>query len=231
MRSHPTPKYFFLRKAAKILINAIIKTCRIHIANQAHIRALRENNIPIIFTFWHRHIFFVIFRFKNSGARPLISHSRDGEIVSQIAEEFGMNPVRGSSSSGGARAFLKLLEFLKTEKSDILITADGPKGPIREIKDGTILLALKTHSAIVPISWHSSRVKVFNKTWDRFMIPLPFSHITFSYGEPFMLPRQEKGKKTGEKIETLKKILQQRMNQLEQETRNIYKKRIRNKQK
>ncbi len=231
MRSHPTPKYFFLRKAAKFLINAIIKTCRIHIANQAHIRALRENNIPIIFTFWHRHIFFVIFRFKNSGARPLISHSRDGEIVSQIAEEFGMNPVRGSSSSGGARAFLKLLEFLKTEKSDILITADGPKGPIREIKDGTILLALKTHSAIVPISWHSSRVKVFKKTWDRFMIPLPFSHITFSYGEPFLLPRQEKGKKTGEKIETLKKTLKQRMNQLEQETQDIYKKRIRNKQK
>lgn len=231
MRLHPTPKYFFLRKAAKFLINAIIKTCRIHIVNQAHIQALRENNTSIIFTFWHRHIFFTIFRFKHSGARPLISHSRDGEIVSQIAEEFGMNPVRGSSSSGGARAFLKLLEFLKTEKSDILITADGPKGPLREIKDGTILLALKTHSAIVPISWHSSRVKVFKKTWDQFMIPLPFSHITFSYGEPFLLPRQEKGKNPGEKIETLKKILQQRMNQLEQETQDIYKKRTQNKRK
>ena len=224
MRSHPTPKYFFLRKAAKFLINAIIKTCRIHIANQAHIRALRENNIPIIFTFWHRHIFFVIFRFKHSGARPLISHSRDGEIVSQIAEEFGMNPVRGSSSSGGARAFLKLLEFLKTEKSDILITADGPRGPLREIKDGTILLALKTHSAIVPISWHSSRVKVFKKTWDRFMIPLPFSHITFSYGEPIILPPTEKGQNKEQHLTILKTELQERMVRLEQQTEAIYKK-------
>ena len=224
MRSHPTPKYFFLRKAAKFLINAIIKTCRIHITNQAHIRALRENNIPIIFTFWHRHIFFVIFRFKHSGARPLISHSRDGEIVSQIAEEFGMNPVRGSSSSGGARAFLKLLEFLKTEKSDILITADGPRGPLREIKDGTILLALKTHSAIVPISWHSSRVKVFKKTWDRFMIPLPFSHITFSYGEPIILPPTEKGQNKEQHLTILKTELQERMVRLEQQTEAIYKK-------
>ncbi len=224
MRSHPTPKYFFLRKAAKFLINAIIKTCRIHIANQAHIRALRENNIPIIFTFWHRHIFFVIFRFKHSGARPLISHSRDGEIVSQIAEEFGMNPIRGSSSSGGARAFLKLLESLKTEKSDILITADGPRGPLREIKDGTILLALKTHSAIVPISWHSSRVKVFKKTWDRFMIPLPFSHITFSYGEPIILPPTEKGQNKEQHLTILKTELQERMVRLEQQTEAIYKK-------
>ena len=224
MRSHPTPKYFFLRKAAKFLINAIMKTCRIHITNQAHIRALRENNIPIIFTFWHRHIFFVIFRFKHSGARPLISHSRDGEIVSQIAEEFGMNPVRGSSSSGGARAFLKLLEFLKTEKSDILITADGPRGPLREIKDGTILLALKTHSAIVPISWHSSRVKVFKKTWDRFMIPLPFSHITFSYGEPIILPPTEKGQNKEQHLTILKTELQERMVRLEQQTEAIYKK-------
>ncbi|MCK4941986.1 MAG: lysophospholipid acyltransferase family protein [Candidatus Aminicenantes bacterium] len=224
MRSHPTPKYFFLRKAAKFLINAIIKTCRIHITNQAHIRALRENNIPIIFTFWHRHIFFVIFRFKHSGARPLISHSRDGEIVSQIAEEFGMNPIRGSSSSGGARAFLKLLESLKTEKSDILITADGPRGPLREIKDGTILLALKTHSAIVPISWHSSRVKVFKKTWDRFMIPLPFSHITFSYGEPIILPPTEKGQNKEQHLTILKTELQERMVRLEQQTEAIYKK-------
>lgn len=224
MRSRPALKYFFLRKAAKFLINAIIKTCRIHIANQAHIRTLRENNISIIFTFWHRHIFFTIFRFKHSGARPLISHSRDGEIVSQIAEEFGMNPVRGSSSSGGARAFLKLLESLKTEKSDILITADGPLGPLREIKDGTILLALKTHSAIVPISWHSSRVKVFKKTWDRFMIPLPFSHITFSYGEPIILPPTEKGQNKEQHLAILKTELQERMVRLEQQTEAIYKK-------
>ena len=182
MTSLRTHRYFFLRKAARILINAVIKSCRIRVIGEERIIKLRAEKTPIVYTFWHRHIFVTIFRFKKSGARPLISHSRDGEIVSQVALEFGMNPIRGSSSSGGARAFLGLLESIRTEKTEVLITADGPKGPLREIKDGTILLAQKTGSAIVPICWHASRVKIFKKSWDRFMIPLPFSRISFSYG-------------------------------------------------
>lgn len=224
MTSHRIPRYFFLRKTVRILINTVIKTCRMRVIGEAHVQALRASNTPIIYTFWHRHIFVTIFRFKKSGARPLISHSQDGEIVAQVAMEFGMKPVRGSSSSGGARAFLKLLESIKTEKAEILITADGPKGPLREIKDGTILLAQKTGSAIVPICWHASRIKIFKKSWDRFMIPLPFSRITFSYGDPFILPPAVKGEKKEQHLDTLKSELQQRMVRLEQTTENIYKK-------
>jgi len=224
MTSHRIPRYFFLRKTARILINAVIKTCRMRIIGEESVHRLRDQKIPIIYTFWHRHIFVTIFRFKKSGARPLISHSRDGEIVAQVAREFGMEPVRGSSSSGGARAFLKLLESIKTEKAEILITADGPKGPLREIKDGTILLAEKTRSAIVPICWHASRVKIFKKSWDRFMIPLPFSRITFAYGEPLILPSPIKGEKRKHHLDSLKREFQQRMIQLEKQTEAIYKK-------
>jgi lysophospholipid acyltransferase (LPLAT)-like uncharacterized protein len=223
MTSHRTHRYFFLRKTARILITAVIKTCRMRVIGEERVLQLRTEKTPIVYTFWHRHIFVTIFRFHKSGARPLISHSRDGEIVSQVALEFGMNPIRGSSSSGGARAFLTLLESIRTEKAEVLITADGPKGPLREIKDGTILLAQKTGSAIVPICWHASRVKIFKKSWDRFMIPLPFSRITFSYGEPFLLPPEMKGKDKQKQLVILKKNLQERMISLEQTTENIYK--------
>jgi len=182
-------KYFFIRKAAKVLILAIIKTCRIKITGFEHVEALRKRNIPIVYAYWHRHIFVTIYRFMNTGARPLISLSEDGEIVAQIAVEFGMKPVRGSSSKGGARAFIALLNAIKEENSEVLITADGPKGPLRRIKDGTIRLAQKTGSVIVPIGWHSSRVKILEKSWDRFKIPLPFGTITYAYGQPFEIPR------------------------------------------
>ena len=206
-------KYFLMRKAAKLLIHAIIKTCKIKITGIENVEKLREKNIPIIYAYWHRHIFVTIYRFKNTGARPLISLSGDGEIVSQIAVEFGMNPVRGSSSKGGARAFLKLLAAIKVDNSEVLITADGPKGPLRQIKDGTIRLAQKTNSVIVPIGWHASRVKIFEKTWDKFKIPLPFSSIIYAYGEPFFIPSGVKR----EDYSRLKEKLKQAIDSLEKE--------------
>lgn len=191
MRFRKKIKYFLIRKTAKLLILSIIKTCKLTIRGYETIERLREQKIPIIYAYWHRHIFVTIYRFMNTGARPLISLSEDGEMVAQIATEFGMNPVRGSSTHGGAKAFIKLLTAIKEENAEVLITADGPKGPVREIKDGVIRLARKTGSVIVPIAWHANRVKIFEKSWDRFKIPLPFGIITYAYGKPFMISKSE----------------------------------------
>ena len=149
-----------------------------------NIADLQKKNLPLIFIFWHRHILFVIHQFKNTGARPLISLSSDGELVAAVAEEFGMKPIRGSSSKGGARAFLNMVRSVQEENAQVLITADGPKGPARRIKDGTVQLAVKTGAYVIPISWSGSRVKVLEKSWDRFLIPLPFGRIHFAYGQP-----------------------------------------------
>jgi len=204
---------FFIRKAAKALILSIIKTCKLKIVGHEHVETLRKQKKSIIYAYWHRHIFVTIYRFRNTGARPLISLSEDGEIVSEIAVEFGMNPIRGSSSKGGARAFLKLLNAIKEDNSEVLITADGPKGPLRQIKDGTILLAQKTRSVIVPICWHANRVKILKKTWDKFKIPKPFGTITYAYGQPFVIP----GNAAKEDYPLLKETLKESIDTLEKE--------------
>ena len=124
-----------------------------------------------------------------------------------------MNPIRGSSSKGGARAFLKLLNAINEDNSEVLITADGPKGPLRQIKDGTILLAQKTRSVIVPICWHANRVKILKKTWDKFKIPKPFGTITYAYGQPFVIP----GNAAKEDYPLLKETLKESIDTLEKE--------------
>lgn len=204
-------KYNLIKKIVKFFILATIKTCKIIISGEQEIKKLKKNNMPIIHIFWHRHIFFTIYKFRNIGAQPLISLSKDGELVSNVAEEFGMNPVRGSSSKGGARAFLEFIHSVKNNKSEILVTADGPKGPPEKIKLGTILLAKKTNSVIVPISWYASRVKVFEKSWDKFLIPLPFSKIYFSFGNPFYINKNKNN------INELKKELEDELKRLENE--------------
>ncbi len=205
-------KYFLIRKAAKLLIHLIVITCRLKVTGFEKVEEARKRNQPIIYVYWHRHIFVTIYRFKKTGARPLISLSQDGEIVAQIALEFGMNPVRGSSSKGGARAFIQMVNSIKEQHSEVLITADGPKGPLRQIKDGTIVLARKTGSVVIPIAWHGSRVRIFEKTWDKFKIPKPFSRITYGYGEPFVIPANA----TKEDFQQIKKQLKERVDRLEE---------------
>lgn len=180
-------KLLLLKKMAKAMIQAIVFSSRVSISGQETVAALQKENLPLIYIFWHRHILFVIHKFKNSGARPLISLSSDGELVAAVAEEFGMNPIRGSSSKGGARAFLHMAHCVQNEKAAVLITADGPKGPARKVKDGTVQLALKTGALVIPISWSGSRVKVLKKSWDRFMLPLPFGRIHFAFGQALQI--------------------------------------------
>lgn len=200
-------KFFFIRKLVWLLIHLVIKSCKLKITGFETVEKLRKKNIPIIYAYWHRYIFVTIYRFKKTGARPLISLSEDGELIARIALEFGMNPVRGSSSRGGARAFLALVNTIKENHSEVLITADGPKGPSRQIKDGTIRLAQKTKAVIVPICWHASREKVFPKTWDKFKIPLPFSKIIYAYGKPVVIPADAAREDYYELKENLKKAI------------------------
>lgn len=208
-------KYTLIRKAAWVLIHFIVKTCRFRVKDAQVVDSYRESKTPIIYAYWHRHIFVTIYRFKKTGARPLISLSKDGELVAQIALEFGMNPVRGSSSKGGARAFLEMVNTIKQDHGEVLITADGPKGPLRQIKDGTIRLAQKTGAVIIPIAWHATRVRIFDKTWDKFKIPKMFSKITYAYGEPFTVPAKAKKEDYCKLKEQLKNAIDRLENQLE----------------
>ncbi len=172
---------------AWLLIEGVVACNRVTIEGGDGLRGLDQGTTPLIYIFWHRHILFVIHRFKNCGARPLISLSSDGDLVAAVAAEYGMKPIRGSSSRGGARAFLEMARSIREENARVLITADGPKGPARRVKEGAVQLAAKTGAWVVPISWSATRVKVLEKSWDRFLVPLPFGRIRFVYGTPLRI--------------------------------------------
>jgi lysophospholipid acyltransferase (LPLAT)-like uncharacterized protein len=208
-------KLFFIKKLSHLLISSIIFTCR-----KQTVYMFRNTKVtgPAIFLFWHRHIFFIIYKFRKSMARPLISLSKDGELVTHIAREFGMDPIRGSSSRGGMRAFLTLIRTIRQiDNPRVLITADGPKGPAKKIKDGIILLAQKTSVPIIPLTWNATRKKVFENSWDKFMIPLPFSKITFFYGQPIFVPQNLERKD----IPVYKLEIEDKIRKLEEEAKLI----------
>lgn len=62
-------------------------------------------------------------------------------------------------------------------------TPDGPRGPLRSIQPGVLFLAQKTGKPIVPVAYGAKKRWIFKKSWDEFVVPKPFNHISMVYGE------------------------------------------------
>ena len=150
---------------------------------------------PHIFCAWHNRLplsAFVYRGFMRAHGRPprlaaIVSASRDGAMMARLIGLFGIQPVRGSSSRRGAQAMLELSRFAE-QGHDLALTPDGPRGPRYTCKEGAVYLAQMTGLGIVPVSYHLSW-KISLKSWDRFQIPLPFSRVTVTFGEPLAVPR------------------------------------------
>ena len=135
---------------------------------------------PTVFVFWHRSLLACAHRFRGLDIAILISRSFDGELIARTVEQLGFTAVRGSSSRGGA-AGLKAMAAAYTAGRRCAITADGPRGPALVAKAGGVQLA-----QLVDATWIGAFDAVPDRawnlrTWDRFLIPKPFSTVRFSW--------------------------------------------------
>ncbi len=156
----------------------------------------RQTAAPL-WALWHETILMSVWYHRDQDVHVMISSSRDGELISRIARFFGYIPVRGSSSKGGREAMGELIGHLKEGKR-CAITPDGPRGPRREIKPGVLNVARMTGCPVVPFAFAAEKAWRL-RSWDRFIIPKPFSRAIFVYGEPIRVPRHGK-------LDQLKKI-------------------------
>ena len=150
-----------------------------------------------VFAFWHRSMIACAHRFRNLGITILISPSFDGELIARTLKRLGFCPVRGSSSRGGAIG-LRNMQLAYAEGHCCAITAAGPRGPIYIAKPGTARLAnsvgLLAPNGQPTGTWvgcfHNQPERAWQlRSWDRFMIPKPFSRVVFSW--PAHIPAGE----------------------------------------
>jgi lysophospholipid acyltransferase (LPLAT)-like uncharacterized protein len=167
------------------LLKAWARTLRFEIDDRAGVigRPVADNHIAAL---WHNRLLLISFALKKFlPQRPgagLISASRDGNLVADLTQRFGFQVVRGSSSRLGANAIFELTNVLQSGR-DILITPDGPRGPAYELGPGIIFLAQTTGATVVPVNFEYSSCWRL-KSWDRFVLPRPFSQVRFIIGPP-----------------------------------------------
>jgi lysophospholipid acyltransferase (LPLAT)-like uncharacterized protein len=140
---------------------------------------------PVVFAFWHRTLLVCAHRFRNKGIAILISPSFDGELIARTVEYLGFYPQRGSSSRGGALGLRNMAQAY-SEGHRTAITADGPRGPNMVAKPGVVQLAELTGATWIGTYYALPNRRWELNSWDRFMIPKPFSTVTF--GWPLHVP-------------------------------------------
>ena len=140
-----------------------------------------------ILAFWHSRILLVSYLYQGWGGVALVSSSNDGEITARILQRQGHDTIRGSTSRYAVRSLARLIRALKEEVRPGAVVPDGPRGPRFRVQMGVITLAQKTGYPILPVSYSGKRLKVF-ASWDRFILPFPFTDATVIYGMPFFVP-------------------------------------------
>ena len=162
------------------LIRLLGVTLRYRDINDAGVPVGIEVPGPTVFAFWHRSLLVCAHRFRNRDIAILISRSFDGELIARIVEQLGFRAVRGSSSRGGTAALRQMIDAYN-EGHRCAFTADGPRGPAMVAQPGPVHLAQLVNAAWVG-AFYALPVRAWQlKSWDRFLIPKPFSEVVMTW--------------------------------------------------
>lgn len=150
---------------------------------------------PAIYCLWHNRLALglaIYYRYlkprsRSSGVAAMVSASRDGAFLAAILKCYSVQPVRGSSSRRGPQALLELTTWAE-RGYDLAITPDGPRGPCYVVQEGVMSLAQLTGLPVVPVNYRLG-FKLRLKSWDRFLIPLPFTRCEVFFEKAVRVPR------------------------------------------
>jgi lysophospholipid acyltransferase (LPLAT)-like uncharacterized protein len=196
---------------AKWTVLALTSTLRVR---QVHAEYI-DNTPQYVLTFWHRQL--VPLLGKSRWRLPITvmsSQSKDGQFSTATLARFGVESVSGSSTRGGSAAVRAILRVAREGKS-IVFTPDGPRGPVGVVKDGVIFTARASQLPIMPMAFAAKKYKLL-RSWDRMIIPMPFSKGVCIYGEPMVVPRDADTEEWRLKVE-------RKLNELSEEAERLVK--------
>ena len=145
----------------------------------------RSGHIGYIYCLWHEDLLLAAHAFRHCGIQAIISHSSDGEFITQVVKHLGFGSVRGSSRRGGSRAVLELMHA--RERFSLAVTPDGPLGPRREFQRGAVYVASRLQMPLVFVGLAYDR-PWRSRSWDQMAFPRPFSKAVLCSSGPMRVP-------------------------------------------
>lgn len=197
-------KYRFYGTLLYYILRSLFATIEIKFINKGDIDVYNEAHV---YCFWHNKLAMPTIFFKDIEKKvAMASPTKDGELISVPLEKLGYTLVRGSSDKQSVSSIISLLKYLKKGYS-IGTPLDGPKGPKEKAKNGLLYLAQKSSTPLVPLGVAYQKKWIFEKTWDKFEIPKPFSKAYILVGEKINL-------NPNDDIEIFTEIIESKINEM-----------------
>ena len=162
-----------------------------------------------VYATWHQRMFYYLYDFGSRHVTMMISRSKDGEYANALGFRLGFLSVRGSGTRGGHDAMYALIEKIKGGGHTAGMMADGPKGPPRVLKMGSVKIARETGVPIIPVMYGAKR-RIVLKSWDRYFLTVPFTKVVLLHGEPVFVPPGA----DEQECERIRRLVEDRMNEM-----------------
>jgi lysophospholipid acyltransferase (LPLAT)-like uncharacterized protein len=170
-----------------LYIRFVYATSRWTVEGSDAARRFHREKRPFILAFWHGRLLMMPMAWPRSAPiRMLISGHRDGRIIADAVDHFGIASIAGSSSRGGLAALRAMVKTLK-DGTCVGITPDGPRGPAMQASPGIVAAARLAQVPIIPLSYATRRRRIMT-SWDRFHLAFPFTSGIHLWGEPITVP-------------------------------------------
>ncbi len=198
----------FLVYWATILLRIWFASCRITvIGREIEQRFARQEAKAVVGT-WHRGALFLVWYYRRLRPMVMFSRSRDGDLIAGYAENLGVRAARGSTSRGGTTALREMLRHLQAPGPRRVATVlDGPRGPRFTVQAGMLQLARSAGVPFVPVVMSAAPAITLTRTWDRTLIPLPFSRVVVSYGDPLTIGAEIRGSRLDAKCQEVQSMM------------------------
>jgi len=197
-----------LYRIAVKFIELWLFTLRAKIIYSDRAQGLIASGQPYIIALWHRDLIYGLYHFRKKPGVIMVSGSKDGEWVARALRCWGQHPIRGSRYKGGKRAIMEMAKYIREKGIGAGIVADGSQGPPKKAQIGALVLSRLTNAPILPLGVAISKAKRLN-TWDRLVIPYPFSRVSVTLGDPILVPNGVRGNQ----LETYRKMLEDGLNE------------------
>ena len=177
----------FIAAAVYGVIRLLGPTLRYEVLGWHHEEAVYASGKRCSWAFWHRVIIPIVWWHRNHGTVVMNTTAFDGQWTRKVIEWLGFGTAQGSSSRGGLRGLAVMARRLE-EGMDCAFTIDGPRGPRYVAKPGPVMLARKTGCPVMVFHIGVDRGKTFTRTWDHFLLPMPFARTVILFAPPIYVP-------------------------------------------
>ena len=210
---------YMLSWAFRLFGTVLLSTCHVRIFGREIEKKYFEDNPgqSLIYASWHRGVIYSIFFYRNTRFVAMASTSDDGEIAAQGAKRFGWKVVRGSSTRRGSQALREMISLTQKGYNAGLVV-DAPRGPAHVSKPGVIVLAKKSGIPLLTGIWSADRYWRVN-SWDRTIIPKPFSRIVGLYSDTLIKVPPDASR---EDCEMYRQQLDQQLNKMMYQTDHFF---------